>query len=187
MQKGFLIIGLLLALALGACGEEGSSDSSGGSDAREFAPFRISTATPPIRYARDMKIDANGLSGKELKPIIPDSPPPEYLVVHDLIEGIAGGRYGDVAGPGDEVEVQYAGYDYETEKKFASSWDQGKPFVFTLGKGEVIEGWEQGLLDLEAGDRRELVIPPELTSGGSRMSAPQGRALVYVVEGLRGD
>jgi peptidylprolyl isomerase len=186
MRKALLIITALLALSLVlvACGEESSTGSGGDTTAAAIEPFRISTKPPTYRYAEEMKRQANGLSGKELKPIIPDSPPPDFLVVHDLYEGIAGGRYGSVAGPGDKVEVQYVGYVYDTEKKFASSWDEGKPLVFTLGKGELNEGLEEGLVEIEAGDRRELVIPPDLTGGGTRMNAPEG-TLVYVVEALR--
>jgi peptidylprolyl isomerase len=183
MRKALLIItALLLAMVLAACGEESSTGSGGDTTASE--PFRISTKKPIYRYAEDMKLQANGLSGKELKPNIPDSPPPDFLVIHDSYEGIGGGVYGDTASPGDKVEVQYVGYVYDTEKKFASSWDEGKPFVFTLGKGEVIEGWEEGLPEIEAGDRREMVIPPDLTGGGSRMEAPS-TTVFYVVEALK--
>src|SRR5690348_5682356 len=184
MQKVLLIIGPLLLTALVACGREGSSGTESVSAASNAAPFRISTGTSPIRYARDIERNANGLSGREPKPILPDSPPPDFLVLHDLIEGIGGGRYGGVAVPGDEVEVQYVGYVYETEKKFASSWEEGKPFVFTLGSGEMSEGWEEGLDQIEAGDRREMVIPPDLTMGGSRVEVP-ATTVVFVVDALR--
>ena len=183
MQKALLIIGMLLALTLVACGEE-SSTGSGSTDASETEQFRINTEKPIIRYAKDMKLSPNGLSGKELKPAIPDATPPDFLVIHDSYEGIGGGRYGDIAFPGDKIEVQYVGYVYDSKKKIASSWDEGKPFVFTLGKGEVIDGWEEGLEQIEAGDRREMVIPPDLTGGGSRMEAPE-ETLFYVVEALR--
>ena len=185
MRKALLIItALLLAMVLAACGEESSTGSGSDTTASASEPFRISTEPPIYRYAKDMKLQANGLSGKELKPNIPDSPPPDFLVIHDSYEGIAGGRYGDIGFPGDKIEVQYVGYVYDSEKKFASSWDEGKPFVFTLGKGEVIDGWEEGMEQIEAGDRREMVIPPDLTGGGSRMEAPS-TTVFYVVEALK--
>jgi peptidylprolyl isomerase len=186
MKKALLSIGvlLLLALSVAACGGDSSTGSGSSTASSDAEPFRISTETPIYRYAKDMKRNANGLSGKELQPNIPDSPPPDFLVIHDSYEGIGGGRYGDLADPGDKVEVQYAGYVYDTGKKFASSWDEGKPFVFTLGKGEVIEGWEEGMDQIEAGDRREMVIPPDMTGGGSRMKAPE-ETVFYVVEALR--
>lgn len=175
---------MLLALSLAACGGDSSTGSGSSTAASDAEPFRIATEAPVIRYAKDMKLDANGLSGKEIKPVIPDSPPPDFLVIHDSYEGIGGGRYGELGDPGDKVEVQYVGYSYDSEKKIASSWDEGKPFVFTLGKGEAFEGWEEGMLEIEAGDRREMVIPPDLTSGGSRLKAPE-ETLFYVVEALR--
>lgn len=182
MQKVLLIIAAILVLGLGACGGDTSTGSGG--DTTAFEPFRISTKNPTIRYARDMKRQPNGLSGGEPKPVIPDSPPPDFLAIHDLYEGIGGGRYGGVALPGDKVEVQYVAYVYDTEKKFASSWDEGKPSVFTLGTGEMSEGWEEGMDQIEAGDRREMVIPPDLTTGGSRVDIPF-TTVVYVVDALR--
>ena len=184
MQRPLLIIAVLLAVALVACGEESSTGSGTGTSASNSEVFRISEEKPIYRWAKDMKRNASGLSGKELKPNIPDSPPPDFLVIHDSYEGIAGGRYGDIAFPGDKIEVQYVGYVYDSEKKFASSWEEGKPCVFTLGKGEVIDGWEEGMDQIEAGDRREMVIPPDLTGGGSRMDAPED-TVFYVVEALR--
>lgn len=184
MPKSLLIIAVFLAVALAACGEESSTGSGTDTTASDAEVFRISTEKPIYRWAKDMKRKPNGLSGKELKPNIPDSPPPDFLVIHDSYEGIAGGRYGDIAFPGDKIEVQYVGYVYDSEKKFASSWDEGKPFVVTLGKGEAIDGWEEGLDQIEGGDRREMVIPPDLTGGGSRMSAPED-TVFYVVEALR--
>lgn len=184
MAKILCIIGATLVLALAACGGESSTGSVDEGAGGGPETFQLKTGAPPIRYASKMKPKANGLVGSEPSPVIPNSPPPDFLVVHDMIEGIGGGRYGSLGYSGDKVELQYVGYIYDTEKKFASSWDEGKPFVFTLGKGEVLEGWEQGLEGIEAGDRREIVVPPDLTTGGSRVAAPS-TTLVYVIDALR--
>lgn len=166
----FLVI---LALALAGCG--GGSDSS---SSISYKPFDLEAPHSPIRREAELKPAANGLVGDEPKPLIPDRPPPEFLVTQDLIDGI-----GHYARAGDTVTVQYVGYLYDSKKKFASSWAQGKPFSFTLGSGETMEGWEQGVEGMEVADERELVIPPELTKGGSRMKgAPQAGTLVYVVD-----
>jgi len=176
MRKVLLTI-LAFAVLLSGCGGDSSStDGSTSADAGS-EPFRIPHRDLPIREESEMKLNASGLSGPEPKPIIPDSPPPEFLALASLIEGI-----GQLATEGTKVTVQYVGYDYETGKKFASSWDEGKPLTFTLGNGEVIQGWEEGLRGLEGGDRRELVIPPALAKGSNPPGIPQGKTVVYVVE-----
>ncbi len=174
MRMLFLTI-LVLVVLLSGCGGGGSSTTNGG----KLTPFRISHGTPPIRYEEKMHPNAAGLVGKEPKPIIPDSPPPEYLALTDTIEGI-----GKLGTPGRKLTIQYAGYEYETGKKFVSSWDQERPFTFTLGKGEVIPGWEEGLEGLEGGDRRELVLPPDLTEGPYPPGIPKGKAVVFVVDSI---
>ena len=73
------------------------------------------------------------------------------------------------------MTVQYVGYLYDSKKKFASSWDEGKPFTFTLGKGEVSQGWEEGVFQMEVSDQRELIIPPAMTAGGPPKDVPKGR------------
>jgi peptidylprolyl isomerase len=176
MRKVLLTI-LAFAVLLSGCG--GGGDSSSTDASTSLKPFRIPHGVAPIRYEEKMHPDASGLVGKEPKPIIPNSPPPEFISVADTIEGI-----GHVASTGRKVHIQYVGYDYETGKKFVSSWDQEKPFTFTLGKGEVIPGWEEGLDGLEGGDRRELVIPPDLTEGSYPPGIPQGKAVVFVVEAI---
>jgi FKBP-type peptidyl-prolyl cis-trans isomerase len=177
MRKLVLTIATVLAL-LGAVGC-GSDSSSTGDSSTSSKPFRIPNNNPPIRYESKMRPKPSGLVGPETKPIIPDSPPPEFMALTDLKEGI-GHPYYD----GEPVSVQYVGYDYETGEKFASSWDEGKPFTFTFGAGELVEGWEEGLVGLEGGDSRELIIPPELTAGSNPPGIPQGRTVVFVIDPL---
>jgi FKBP-type peptidyl-prolyl cis-trans isomerase len=171
MRKVVLTV-LALALLLGGCG----SGSSSTGESTVVKPFRIPYGLPTVQEESKMHLAADGLSGPEPKPIIPKVPPPEFLAVRDLTEGI--GR----PPSGGKITVQYVGYDYETGKKFASSWDEGKPFTFSRGKGEVIQGWEEGLNGLEGGDRRELVIPPDLAKGSKPPGIPPGKTVVYLVE-----
>jgi peptidylprolyl isomerase len=176
MKKAFLIALALSAFVLAACGG-GDSDTETGAHS-ESEPFTIPVKNVPIQEAKDLKFKANGLSGPEPKPVFPDGPPPEFLALQELIEGI-----GLSAAKGDTITVQYVGYDYETRKKFVSSWDQGKPLTFKLGAGEVIEGLDQGIEGMEVSDRREIVIPPDLAKGpqgGGEI--PANATLVYVVD-----
>jgi len=170
----------LAMVALTGVGCGGDSDSSSTISYESWNLPQV--ADRKERRARDfLEPTKNGLIGSELKPIIPDRPPPEFLFSADLIDSFSM----PVADDRDQVTVQYVGVVYDSKKKFASSWDEGKPFTFILGKGEVIEGWEEGLQRLEIGDRRELVVPPELVTGGTRMqNLPQGETLVFMLEAL---
>lgn len=179
MRKGLLSIAafLLVLLAVGC----GSDSSSSGDSSEASATFRIPVpgGKAPIRYEKEMKVGKNGLSGSEPKPTFPKGPPPDFVAISDQIEGI-----GHMHNEGESVTVQFVGYDYETHEKFASSWDEGKPFTFTLGRGEVISGWEEGLVELENGDRRELVVPADETDGPFPTGIPSGHAVIFVVEPL---
>jgi peptidylprolyl isomerase len=80
--------------------------------------------------------------------------------------------------------VNYVGVLYKDGKKFNASWETGKPFTFTLGKGEVIKGWDQGIVGMKVGGRRELIIPASLAYGaaGRPPTIPKNEALVFVVD-----
>jgi peptidylprolyl isomerase len=173
-----LLTACLAAAPLAGCGS--NSSSSGSSEARSH-PFRIPLpgGEAKIRYENEMKVGPSDLAEPEPKPVFPKGSPPEFLYFVDLLEGV-----GVIPSKGEAVTVRYVGYDYETHKKFASSWDEGKTFTFTPGKGEVIQGWEGSLLRLEGGDRRELVIPPSETEGPFPKGIPKGHAVIFVVERL---
>jgi len=99
----------------------------------------------------------------------------------EITDTVAG--EGDVAEAGDTVAVHYVG-TLEDGTQFDSSRDRGEPIVFTLGAGEVIEGWEQGIAGMAVGGQRRLVIPPELAYGaaGSPPVIPPDATLTFEVE-----
>lgn len=90
---------------------------------------------------------------------------------------------GAVAAAGQRVRVQYTGY-LPDGTKFDSSLDRGEPFAFTLGQGEVIRGWDEGVAGMKVGGARTLVIPPKLGYGstGSPPDIPPYAVLVFRVK-----
>lgn len=110
---------------------------------------------------------------------IPDDAPPADLVVEDLVVGD-----GEEARPGQDVSVHYVGVAWSNGSQFDSSWDRGEPFEFALGEGQVIDGWDQGVVGMRIGGRRRLSIPPQLGYGsrGAGGVIKGGETLVFVVD-----
>jgi len=89
---------------------------------------------------------------------------------------------GETAVAGKKVTVNYVG-TLTDGTKFDSSYDRGTPFSFSLGAGEVIEGWDQGVAGMKVGGKRKLTIPSSLGYGPQGIGAiPGGATLVFEVE-----
>jgi FKBP-type peptidyl-prolyl cis-trans isomerase len=90
---------------------------------------------------------------------------------------------GDTAVSGKRVRVHYTGW-LTNGKKFDSSVDRGQPFTFTLGAGQVIEGWDEGVKGMKVGGKRQLKIPASLGygSGGAGGVIPPNATLIFDVE-----
>ena len=96
-------------------------------------------------------------------------------------ELVVGG--GNTATAGQKVSVHYTGW-LTNGTKFDSSKDRGEPFIFPLGKGHVIKGWDEGVAGMKVGGKRKLTIPPQLGYGarGAGGVIPPNATLVFEVE-----
>ncbi len=89
---------------------------------------------------------------------------------------------GQAAQKGDQISVHYTG-TFLDGTKFDSSLDRGEPFTFTLGTGEVIRGWDEGMVGMRVGEKRKLTIPPEFAYGDQNVGPiPTNSTLVFEVE-----
>ena len=98
------------------------------------------------------------------------------------IEDLASGT-GATCKAGDKVSMHYTGW-LTNGKQFDSSLDRNQPFNFTLGVGEVILGWDQGVVGMQVGGKRKLTIPSKLGYGelGAGNVIPPNATLVFEVE-----
>jgi peptidylprolyl isomerase len=109
---------------------------------------------------------------------VPSGTPPTQLESADLITGT-----GTAAKAGDSLTVQYVLGTYSSGKQIQSSWTS-QPLVLTLGVGQVIPGWDKGLVGMQVGGRRELIIPPSLGYGDQSPGAgiAANDTLVFIVD-----
>jgi peptidylprolyl isomerase len=163
MKFPLLILALCAALVIGIGGCGSSSDSSTGSSGSTESSASTEASNPAEKSTDSAESNP---SGKKTKPTVtvPKGISPKNFATKELKEGT-----GATAKKGDKVTVQYVGVGYDSEKEFDSSWSRNEPFTFTLGAGEVIKGWDQGVEGMKVGGRRELLIPGNLAYG------PEGR------------
>ena len=109
----------------------------------------------------------------------PDFDPPADLVITEITEGD-----GPEATAGSTVSVHYVGVAHSTGEEFDASYNRGAPLDFPLGAGRVIQGWDQGVVGMKVGGRRQLVIPPHLGYGdrGAGAVIKPGETLIFVVD-----
>jgi peptidylprolyl isomerase len=154
------------ALSGAGCGSD-DSDSAGAEEPGETAAQARAT-----------------LEDTSVKPVIekPSGSPPRRLVKENIVRG-----KGRAAKPGDRITVHYVGVAFSTGEEFDASWNTGRPFSFRLGAGEVIPGWDKGIVGMKQGGRRKLTIPPEQAYGaeGAPPDIAPNETLVFVVDLVR--
>jgi peptidylprolyl isomerase len=170
-----LTLALVLAAGAAACGEDDEPASGGGAESTATATPTETASAPGIEAL------VQGTSKKtKAKPKVPapQGDPPTELVIRDVVKG-----KGPKAKAGDTLTMQYVGVSWSNGQQFDASWDAGQPFPFQLGAGMVIAGWDQGMVGMQKGGRRLLVIPPDLAYGpqGAGPIGPN-ETLVFVVD-----
>jgi peptidylprolyl isomerase len=108
-----------------------------------------------------------------------DQAPSFQLEIEDIVVG-----EGEEAAPGQIVEVHYVGVAWSDGNQFDASWDRGDTFKFGLGKGQVIQGWDDGVAGMKVGGRRRITIPPMLGYGkrGAGSAIGPDETLIFVVD-----
>lgn len=104
----------------------------------------------------------NSQTGQEDSAVAASSKSVSGVQIEDVVVGD-----GTEAKKGNTVSVNYLGTLAANGKKFDSSYDRNEPFTFKLGSGQVIEGWEKGIVGMKEGGKRILTIPPEKAYGPS--------------------
>jgi peptidylprolyl isomerase len=162
-----VVFALLGALAPAACGDD--DGSAGGS-----GPAQSETETSPAAAA-------DALEDTSVRPEIPrpTGSPPRRLEKDDIVRG-----KGRAARAGENVRIHYVGVTFSTGEEFDASWDTGTPYRLQLGRGDVVAGWDKGIVGMRKGGRRQLTIPPELAYGAAGHPPDIGphETLVLVVD-----
>ena len=172
---------VVLSLVVGCTG--GSDDRQGESAPRGAAETGSQSEPSAEQHTARTQEPATGAAMT-----IPESPTPvaedqfttaaSGLKYYDLIVG-----QGQSPQEGQTVTVQYAGW-LTDGTRFDTSYDKGKPFSFPLGVGRVIPGWDEGVLGMKEGGKRQLVIPAHLGYGarGAGGVIPPDATLIFEVE-----
>jgi peptidylprolyl isomerase len=175
---------LATAALIAGCGSSGSTSTItvGNENKADEALGKSSaaaTTSTPTSTTATAKTPTSGPLAKEPTVTIPPGAAPTALVTKEIIKGT-----GAEAKAGQPVTVNYVGVLFHGGKEFDASWKRNEPFVFTLGQGAVIKGWDQGVAGMKVGGRRELIIPANLAYGskGAGSSIPPNAPLVFVID-----
>ncbi|MEM8747557.1 MAG: FKBP-type peptidyl-prolyl cis-trans isomerase [Actinomycetota bacterium] len=188
------LIGSLLAgtLLLAACGGSDDADTTGDPEDAAAAPETADSETgDDDRTTADDETDDGGTEVESAEPPTPtdgasDKPDVEIPteIPTELVRTVLDAGSGAEAAEGDTVIVDYVGVRSRDGVEFDASYDRGEPFPLTLGNGGVIQGWEDGLLGAQAGERVQLDIPSDLAYGESSRGEVIGEneALTFVID-----
>ncbi len=182
LRRGLAAVPSRLALGAAALGTAALLAGCGGSSG-ESSTITVggenASANKLVEQVVAVTTPTSGPLATEPKITPPKGAAPTTLQTKDLVVGT-----GAEAKTGSSVTVNYVGALYSNGTVFDASWKRKEPFSFTLGKGQVIQGWDKGIVGMKVGGRRELIIPAELAYGkaGSPPKIPPNSPLIFIVD-----
>jgi peptidylprolyl isomerase len=178
-----LMAAVAAALTLASCGQSTPTAAAPSSNApvpTVGAPAGTSKKLIGKECTAD-DIKTTGKFGEKPEITIPDScDPPTKLITKDLSVGT-----GPAAKTGDSLEMNYLLVTWSDKKVLDNSYDRGQTFPLPLGAGQVIPGWDQGLVGITEGSRRLLIIPPDLGYGAGGNGIQPNETLVFVTDAVK--
>jgi peptidylprolyl isomerase len=184
LRIGALAALLVLVVAAAGCGGSSKNESAADqSAAKAESEAKNQKHIPePTAPASATATPTAGEADINKKPTVPkgSGTAPTALKAETLIAGS-----GAEIKNGQQATVQYVGVLFKDGKEFDTSWGKGKqPFAFTIGSGQVISGWDQGVLGMKVGERRRLTIPADLAYGaqGSPPKIGPNEPLIFDID-----
>jgi peptidylprolyl isomerase len=183
LRIGALAALLTLAVAVAGCGSSKNESAADQSAAKAEQEAKSQKPVPePTAPTSATATPTAGEADINKKPTVPkgSGTAPTTLKAETLIAGS-----GAAIKNGQQATVQYVGVLFKNGKEFDTSWGKGKqPFTFTIGSGQVISGWDQGVLGMKVGERRRLTIPADLAYGaqGSPPKIGPNEPLIFDID-----
>lgn len=192
----FVLTCAALPLALAACAPKESESADTTAPPAAARPTTTAQTPPPAPAAEAAKPPAPEASESATKAETKEAGGKEAgkETPGKMTKTASGLQYQDVVvgkgptpKPGQRVTVNYVG-TLQDGTKFDSSLDHGRPFSFNIGEGNVIKGWDEGVMTMHVGGKRKLIIPPDLAYGDNPRPGgpiPPGATLLFDVELLK--
>ena len=176
-----VIVAIVAVLVIGSAALLFSGKSTPPTTTTTTTTTSVTTTTIPAKRTAVTDPSPAGKFGTAPTVVVPPGAPSPNFEVSDLITGA-----GAAVKTGDKLTMQYVLATYSSRKVIQSSWTSA-PFTLTLGVTSLIPGWDQGLVGMRVGGRREMIIPPSLGYGANSPGAgiAKNDTLVFIVDLLK--
>lgn len=177
----------LAAVAVGtlSCSSPGAAPAGATAAGPTVANNSAAPASPAVSgglaACTDDDITVGGAPGSKPTITVPDTcSPPKELLTKDLVVGT-----GPEVTPGVTMQTHYDLVTWSDKQELDSSWSRGAPFPLeNVGRAQVIDGWNEGLIGMKQGGRRLLIVPPDKGYGQGGNGIKPGETLVFVVDAV---